>query len=123
MRLIFSIFAPLGTGEHPSVPSFRFFGAGEHPNARSFRFLADVSIFFIFFCSGRRKGESGAARKGGVDFLLKAPEGGGSLGGVEGSGGCLRRIGDLGGGGGLNIFFRGRNVHQIASLINEAASH
>ena len=39
-------------------------------------------------------------------FLLKIP-GAGSPGGrgAEGPGGCLRRIGELGGGG-LNIFFR-----------------
>ena len=31
----------------------------------------------------------------------------------EGRGGCLRRIGEFArGGGGLNIFFRGRNVRQ-----------
>ena len=43
------------------------------------------------------------ARRGGVRVLLKIP-GGGSPGGrgAEGPGGCLRRIGDLG--GGLNIF-------------------
>ena len=44
---------------------------------------------------------------GGGRFLLKIP-GGGSPGGrgAEGPGGCLRRIGELGGGG-LNIFFSG----------------
>ena len=33
--------------------------------------------------------------------------------GGEGPGGCLRRTGEFWGGGGLNIFFRGRNVHQV----------
>ena len=32
--------------------------------------------------------------------------------GAEGPGGSLRQIREFGGGGGLNIFFRGRNVHQ-----------
>ena len=74
-----------------------------------------LSSYFLFFsCSGRGKGESEAAGRGGVDFLLKIPEGGGSPGGggAEGPGGCLRQIGDFLGGG-LNIFFRGWNVHQV----------
>ena len=63
----------------------------------------DVSdIFNFFICSGRGKGESEArgAGGGGFDFLLKIP-GGGSPGGggAEGRGGCLRRTGELGGGG------------------------
>ena len=62
----------------------------------------DVSDIFYCFRSGRGKGESEAPGGGGVDFLLK---GGGSpeRDGAEGPGGCLRRIGELG--GGLNIFF------------------
>ena len=32
-------------------------------------------------------------------------------------GGCLPRIGESGGGG-LDIFFRGRNVHQVAPQVN-----
>ena len=67
-------------------------------------------IFFIFFRSGRGKGESEAPGGGGIDFLLKIPGGGG--GGLQdrrgrGAGrvsavtwGILR-----GGGGGQNIFF------------------
>ena len=30
----------LGTGQHPNVPSFRFWVPGEHPNVPSFRFLS-----------------------------------------------------------------------------------
>ena len=63
--------------------------------------LVDVSnlffIFILFFCSGRGKGESEAPGGGGVS----------RTGGAKGPGGFLRRIGDLGGGGGLNIFFSG----------------
>ena len=45
--------------------------------------------------------------------------GGGSPGGggAEGPGGCLRRIGEFGGGGGLNIFFMGPNVLQVSKCI------
>ena len=46
---------------------------------------------------------------------MEKPRGGGfsRTGGAEAPGGCLQRIGEFfGGGGGLNIFFRGRNVHQ-----------
>ena len=58
-------------------------------------------IFFIFFCSGRGKGES-QPKEGGRFFLLKIPlRGGGGVsrsgGGAEGPGGCL---GNFGGGGG-----------------------
>ena len=45
---------------------------------------------------------------GGGLIFIENPRGvGGSPGegGAEGSGGCLRRIGELGGGGGLNVFF------------------
>ena len=69
---------------------------------------------FFFSRSGRGKGES-EARGGGVGdwFFIESPRGGGFEEG-EGPGACLRRIGDFQGwgGGGLNIFFRGRNVHQ-----------
>ena len=76
--------------------------------------LVDVSDIFYFSCSGG-KGESEAPGKGGVRFLLKIPGGGGFPGGrgVEGPGGCLRRIGEFLGRGGGNIFFQGRNVHQV----------
>ena len=68
---------------------------------------------FYFFCSGRGKGESEAPGGGEVRFLLKIPGGLSPEGrGAEGPGGCLRRIGDLGGGGGVNFFFSGLNVHQ-----------
>ena len=70
--------------------------------------------YFLFF-SARGGGRGSPRPPGGgvVDFFLKIPGGGGSRGGgAEGPGGCLRRIGDLGGGG-LNIFFRGRNVPKI----------
>ena len=72
-------------------------------------------IFFIFFGSGTGKGESEGTGSGGVDFLLKIPQGGG--GGLqEGPRGREGVCGELGifwgGGGELNIFFRGRNVHQ-----------
>ena len=51
----------------------------------------------------REGGVRGAG--GGIGFLLNIPGG-------EGPGGCLRRIGEFFGGGGLNIFFGAETVHQ-----------
>ena len=71
--------------------------------------------FLFFFCSREGKGSPRRRKGAGVRFLMKiSGGGGGSPGGrgVEGPGGCLRRMGNLGGGGGLNIFLGGRNVHQ-----------
>ena len=61
--------------------------------------LADVSDIFIFFCSGRGKGESEAPGGRGIHFLLKIPGGGGVFRrGTRGAGGCLRGIWGEGGG-------------------------
>ena len=79
--------------------------------------MVDVSDIFYFFCSGRGKGESEAPGGGrGRFFFLKIQEGGSpGGGGAEGPGGSLRRIGELG--GGLNIFCRGRNAHQVLQVL------
>ena len=53
----------------------------------------------------------GGVEGGGV-FIENPRRGGGRGMGLMGPGGCLRRIGEFFGAGGLNIFFRGRNVHQ-----------
>ena len=105
---IFSIFGPLGSWKPPIRP--RYF------TWRTFR------IFFIFFASGEGKGESGAAGRGGVRYLLKIPEGGGVL--QKGRRGREGVCGEFGifGGGWLNIFFRGRNVHQVYNYSNSGAS-
>ena len=52
--------------------------------------LLDVSEFFIFFCSRRRKGESEAPGRGGLIFSEIPRRGGGSSGGgrAEGPGRC-----------------------------------
>ena len=79
--------------------------------------LVDVlDIFYFFFLLGEGEGGVRGAREGGgVGFLLKIPRGGGGFPGGEGAG----RVSAVhwgifaGGGGGLNIFFRGRNVHQV----------
>ena len=65
----------------------------------------------FFFCSGEGKGESEAPGAGGGLTFHENPRRGGVSGRVgpgagEGPGGCLWGIF----GGGLNIFFRGRNV-------------
>ena len=77
-----------------------------------FQFLVDVSdIFYFFSAPGRRKG-SPRRREGGDDFLLKIPGGGVFRAGGGGGGWGAGRVfaGNLG--GGLNIFFRGRNSCQ-----------
>ena len=71
--------------------------------------------YFLFFFSARGGGRGSPRPPGGgvAEFLLKIPEGGGvSRRRGRGAGRCLQRIGDFWGGG-LNIFFRGRNVHQV----------
>ena len=51
-------------------------------------------------------------REGGGRFFIENPRRGGgpATGGGRGPGGCLQGI--AGGGGGLNIFFQGRNARQ-----------
>ena len=71
----------------------------------------DVSDFF-FFCSGRGKGPR--RQEGGDRFFIEIPRGGGGFEEGEGPGRCLRRIGDFFWRGGANIFFRARNVLQVA---------
>ena len=79
---------------------------------RNLHGLVDVSNILFFFCSGRGKGESRRWRAvADRFFLLKSPGGGGE--GAEGPGGCLQQNWRIfWAGGGLNFFFRGRNVHQ-----------
>ena len=75
----------------------------------------DVSDIFYFFFFARGGGRESTRRQegGGSIFKLKIPGGGGG-GFQEGPRGWEVVCGELGnlGGGGLNIFFRGRNVHQ-----------
>ena len=63
---------------------------------------------------GAERGVRGAGRGGGGDdFLLKVAGGGVSwAGGGGGARGWEGACGELGGGG-VNIFFRGRNSHQV----------
>ena len=77
-----------------------------------------MDVSGIFF-SAPERGRGSPERQGGrgVGFLLKIPGGGGSpKRGWEGARGAGRvsagNLGELGGGGGLNIFFRGRNARQ-----------
>ena len=76
-------------------------------------YLVDVSDIFYFFLLGEGRGNLRRQDRGGggIGFLLKIPGGGGVSKEAEGPGGCLWRIRNLGVGG-LNIFFRGRNVLQ-----------
>ena len=63
----------------------------------------------LFILSARGGGRGSPRRRGGPR------RGGGGFsrtGGAEGPGGCLQRNWGISGGG-LNIFFRGRNVHQL----------
>ena len=69
---------------------------------------------FGFTARGGGKGESEASGGGGSIFIeIPGGVGGVGGGGAEGPGGCLRRIGELGGRG-LNSFFWSRNVHQVS---------
>ena len=74
---------------------------------------ADVSDIFYF--SPARGGGRGSPRPpggGGGRFCIENPRrGGGAPGGPRGQEGVCGELGILGGGG-LNIFFRGRNVHK-----------
>ena len=71
-------------------------------------------IFFIFFCSGRGKGESEAPGEGGGRFLVKIPGGGVSrTGGAEGPGGRPQRIGEFWRGG-VKYFFSGPKCPRSA---------
>ena len=78
-------------------------------------YLVDISdIFYLFSARGRARGIRGD-RERGCRFSIENPRGGiseekGGGGGeaAKGPGGCLQGIW----GGGLNIFFRGRNSHQ-----------
>ena len=76
-----------------------------------------IYIYFFFFCSGRGKGSRGAGGRWRTCFLLKAQEGG-SPGrkGPRGREGVCSEFPNYGGGG-LNIFFRGRNVHQVKAFL------
>ena len=75
----------------------------------------DVSDIFYFFLFGEGEGGVRGERGWGVDFFIANPrrrvsrrERGRGAGRVSG------RIGEFQiGGGGLNIFFSGRNVHQV----------
>ena len=73
--------------------------------------------YFLFFLLGGAERGSPRRREGGggTDFFLKIPGREGVLPGRwgqggEGPGGCLQGIS----GEGLNIFFRGRNSHQVS---------
>ena len=84
----------------------------------------DVSDIFYFFRSEREKGESEAPGGGGIRCLLKIPGGArGFLGGARGREGICGELGNLRGGGGLNIFFLGpkrppRKSRPVISLRN-----
>ena len=69
--------------------------------------------FLFFLCSGRVKGGFEAQGGEGIGFLLKIPGGGWFQEGREGVGRVSAANWGFGGGGGLNIFFRRRNVHQV----------
>ena len=70
-------------------------------------------IFFIFFCSGEGKGEPPRCREGRGQNFIENPRRGGVQSGwgwePRGREGVCRELG----GGGLNIFFRGRKAHQV----------
>ena len=102
---------PLGSGDPKSGPPtvgrrVRFSEVSRQP-LRSLRETQEALNlggrfgYFLFFLLGGGEGEvQGDRERGGVGFLLKIP-----LGGVG-------RMSAANLGGGLNIFFRGRNARQ-----------
>ena len=72
----------------------------------------DVSDIFYFFCSGKSEVPGEGGRDG---FFIEIPTGGGGLSGRWGGGRVAGRVfvGNFWGGGGLNIFFRGRNSQYM----------
>ena len=76
--------------------------------------VSDVFCFFFFLLGLGEGGARGAGKGGGNGFLLKSQEGVGLLSGWGGGGREARKgvCEELGGGGGPNFFFRGRNSHQ-----------
>ena len=63
------------------------------------RLLCTFRIFFIFFSSGRGKGDP--KRRGGGSIFIEIPRRGGEFSRrAEGPGKCLLRILEFGGGGG-----------------------
>ena len=74
-------------------------------SAESFQTWWTFRIFFIyFFARGGGIGESEAPGGRGVFFIENPRRGGEEEGGAEGPGGCLRRIGEFGGGGAKYFF-------------------
>ena len=72
-------------------------------------------FFFVFSAQGGGRGSSRRQERGGDRFFLEDPWRGGGLQEGEGLMGREGVCGELGffwGGGGLNIFFSGQNVHQ-----------
>ena len=71
------------------------------------------NIFYFFLLGGGEGGVRGNWEGGRSVFLPKIPGGGGGSPGQGGGGrGAGRVSAENLGGGGLNIFFRGRNAHQ-----------
>ena len=101
---------PLSLAHRSRILPFHVLGFVGHRGCTIFLISVDVSDIFYFFCSGERKGVGATGR---VGSLLKIPggegvsqEGGPGRGGREGV--CREFAG-----GGLNIFFRGRNARQV----------
>ena len=74
--------------------------------------------YFLIFLLGEWEFE--AAWEGGGRILIENHRGGGLHEGerAEGPGGCLRRIGDFGGGGGSKYFFSGAEMSSKHSRRN-----
>ena len=81
----------------------------------------EVSDLFLF-CSGREKGGSPRRQEGGKGdrFLIENPRRGGGSRSGRGREGVCGELGNFFWGGGLNFFFRGRNVHQVFFMTLES---
>ena len=78
-------------------------------------FLLDVSRLIFALGEGEWGGSPRRREGAGVSFLIESPSGEGSPGREwpRGREGVCSESGNLGGGGGLNFFWGGRNVHQV----------
>ena len=69
--------------------------------------------YFLFFSArGGGRGSPGRRERGGSIFIENPRRGGLQEGRGQGAGRVSAANLGIGGGGGLNIFFRGRSVHQ-----------
>ena len=81
-------------------------------------FLVDVLDIFYFFLFG--EGEGPGVGGGEIGFFIENPRRGGVSRRGRGRGAGRVELGEFFGGG-LNIVFRGRNVHQVLQVVSDVS--